>query len=341
MALITVTINDKKNIEANEGTLLIDALSAQGIYLPSACGSSGKCGLCKVKVSNAAPISTDSEIRLLTEQERKDGFHLACQVKITSNLQIELPPEFLSAQDYVSVLEKKIFLTRDIVELTLKLVSPSSISFHAGQYITLKMPAVGDRKAAFRPFSIASSNTDHSFIQLNIRLNPEGTVTPWVFNELKEGQEVKFSGPRGNFYIRNSLRPMLFIAGGSGMAPVRSILKTLRDHKSNRPSLFFFGALTQADLFYLDEMQVLQKNLPDFVFTPALSNEPQESDWKGERGLITEVMDRIIGGSLSEYEAYLCGKPAMINVCIPLLEKKNIQKERVFYDLFNSPKQVK
>jgi Na+-transporting NADH:ubiquinone oxidoreductase subunit F len=169
-----------------------------------------------------------------------------------------------------------------------------------------------------RPFSIASSNSDHTFIQLNIRLNPQGTVTPWIFNTLELGQEVRFNGPRGNFYIRNTLSPMLFIAGGSGMAPVRSILKTMRDHKSNRKALFFFGALTQNDLFYLDEMTKLQKEMTNFTFVPALSCEPDGSSWKGERGLITNVMDRILTDDLSEYEAYLCGKPAMIEGCLPL-----------------------
>jgi Na+-transporting NADH:ubiquinone oxidoreductase subunit F len=202
------------------------------------------------------------------------------------------------------------------------------------------MLAHGDLKAAMRPFSISSSNADQSHIQLIIRLNPVGIVTPWIFNELKEGQEVRFSGPRGNFFIRNTLKPMIFIAGGSGMAPVRSILKTMGEHGSSRSALFFFGAQTQNDLFYLDEMEQLKCDLDNFVFVPSLSKEPVGSNWNGERGLITEVIDRIVTDNLSNHEAYLCGRPAMIEGCIPILDKKNIQKEQVFFDLFNSPKQT-
>lgn len=341
MASCKIVINGgKKIIEAESGMKLIDALSGQGIYLPSACGSTGKCGLCKVKATNVAQQFTSSEMAQLTDAEKDESVHLACQLTISDGLEIELPVEFLTTQEFASVLKKKVFLTKDMIELTLNLTSPSKISFHAGQYIILKMPPHGDKKAAMRPFSIASSNADQSHIQLVVKLNQVGIVTPWIFNELMEGQEVRFNGPRGNFFIRNTLKPMIFIAGGSGMAPVRSILKTMGEHGSSRSALFFFGAQTQNDLFYLDEMEQLKSVLDNFDFIPTLSKEPMGSDWKGERGWITEVMDRIVNYNLSNHEAYLCGRPAMIDGCIPILDKKNIQKEQVYFDLFNSPKQT-
>jgi Na+-transporting NADH:ubiquinone oxidoreductase subunit F len=325
MSICKIEINSgKKSIEAEKGSKLIDALAGQGIYLPSACGSSGRCGLCKVVVCQGGGPLTVFERDHLNVTLQEANVRLACQVEVTADLKIELPSEFLSARDYASVLKKKRYLTSDIVELTLELISPDSIHFHAGQYITLKMPAHDDKKAAMRPFSIASSNSDHTFIQLNVRLNPLGTVTPWILNDLKEGQEVRFSGPRGNFFIRNSMRPIIFVAGGSGMAPVRSILKTMQEHRSTRSVQYFFGALTQRDLFYVDEMEQLEKDLVNFTFIPVLSNEPEGSDWKGARGLVTTVMDRMLTGQLTEHEAYLCGKPAMIDVCLPVLDKKDI-----------------
>ena len=342
MTTCKIVINSgKKTIEVEKGSKLIEALSGQGIYLPSACGSTGRCGLCKVTVSQGGGQFSVSEMSHLSAAQRDANVRLACQVVVADELQIELPSEFLKAQEYISVLKSKKYLTKDIVELTLELSSPSSIHFHAGQYITLKMPAHEDKKAAMRPFSIASSNADHSCIQLNVRLNPQGIVTPWVFNTLQENQEVSFSGPRGNFFIRNSMRPMIFVAGGSGMAPVRSILKTMQEHHSTRSAMFFFGALTQSDLFYMNEMELIKKDLENFVFIPVLSNEPLGSDWKGERGLVTDAIDRIFPAKLSEHEAYLCGKPAMIEACLPVFDKKEIDKNRIFFDLFSSPKQVK
>jgi Na+-transporting NADH:ubiquinone oxidoreductase subunit F len=342
MGTVKIDVNNgRKILETDNSLTLLDALASKNIFLPSACGSSGRCGLCTVKVLNFSPDYSKSELDVLSDSDKEQGLRLACQVKMTQDLQIQIPSEFLSAQEYSAKVTGKKTLTYDIVELTLKLVQPQEISFHAGQYITLKMPAIGDNKAAMRPFSIATSSARKSEIQLNIRLNPQGTLTPWVFNDVKEGDDIKFSGPRGNFYMRNSLNPMLLIAGGSGMAPVRSILQTMRDFNIKREVLFFFGALSQNDLFYIEEMKELESQIGSFKFIPALSNEPSESNWNGERGLVTDVMDTVKKGSMSEYEAYLCGKPAMINGCISLLEKKQILKENIFFDLFNSPKSVK
>jgi Na+-transporting NADH:ubiquinone oxidoreductase subunit F len=173
---------------------------------------------------------------------------------------------------------------------------------------------------------------------MNIRLNPQGIVTPWIFNVLKEGMQVNFDGPRGNFFLRNTENPILFIAGGSGMAPVRSILYTMKQFNIKRKAVYFFGALTQSDLFYLDEMRGFEKELYDFRFVPALSNEPMESTWNGSRGLVTEVIDRYYTGNLTGYEVYLCGRPAMIEACAPILERKGVKKTEMYFDLFNSPK---
>jgi Na+-transporting NADH:ubiquinone oxidoreductase subunit F len=337
--MVKVNINNGKRVlEIKEGEKLIDILSAHGIHLPSACGSKGNCGLCKIKVIKPEISFTESEIERLSKDERNEAFHLSCQISLQQEINIEIPEEYLTSQEYTAKLTSRRLLTSDIIELTLELISPASISFNPGQYILFKVPPIGDRKAFMRPFSIASSSADTSFIQLNIRRNPEGICTSWIFDELKQGQVVNFSGPRGNFYMRNTERPMLFIAGGSGMAPVRSILKTMYHFRINRKAIFFFGALNHTDLFYLDEMERLQKEMSNFKFIPALSNEPEGSTWQGDRGLIPEVAERYLVGDVSEYEAYLCGKPAMIQSCISILSTKNIPSERTYFDLFNVAK---
>jgi Na+-transporting NADH:ubiquinone oxidoreductase subunit F len=126
---------------------------------------------------------------------------------------------------------------------------------------------------------------------------------------------------------------MLFIAGGSGMAPVWSVLQDLRQKNCGRRIFYFFGALTQKDLFLTDELYKLEKELPAFKFIPALSNEPADRSWQGERGLITDVVGRRIP-DCSGYEAYLCGSPGMINACIAVLKKGGMSGGRVFYDKF-------
>lgn len=337
MATITVTINDgKKSIAVEPGKSLYDILISQNIYLPSACGSTGKCGMCKCVVKDSPTPLTAHEQRLLTDRDMAQGYRLACQFVPETDCSIEIPPGYLGAREYAATLVSKKVLTRDIVELTLELADQESIAFKAGQYIILKKPALNDSPAAMRPFSIASSGSDR-LIQLNIRLNPQGVVTPWVFNVLKEGMRVDFNGPRGNFFLRNTEAPILFIAGGSGMAPVRSILYAMKQYGIKRKAVYFFGALTQADLYYLDEMRAFEKELFDFRFVPALSNEPAQSSWCGPCGLVTEVI-RQYADNLAGHEVYLCGRPAMIEACVPLLENKGVQKSEMFFDLFNSPK---
>ncbi len=340
--MVKVDINNGKRVlEVNEGEKLVDVLSAQGIYLPSACGSKGNCGLCKIKVIAPQIPFTESEFQRITEEERNNAFHLSCQISLQNDICIEIPEEYLTSQEYSAKLTSKRYLTSDIVELTLELISPATISFNPGQYILIKVPPHEGRKTFMRPFSIASSSADTSFIELNIRRNPEGICSSWIFDELKEGEVVNFIGPKGKFYMRNTERPMLFIAGGSGMAPVRSILKTMNHFKINRKAIYLFGALAHKDLFYLDEMEKLEKEMSDFKFIPALSNEPEGSAWQGERGLIPEVAERYLTGDVSEYEAYLCGKPAMIQSCVSILTTKNIPAERTYFDLFNVAKAPK
>jgi Na+-transporting NADH:ubiquinone oxidoreductase subunit F len=166
-----------------------------------------------------------------------------------------------------------------------------------------------------------------------IRKIPNGIFTPWAFDILKEGDSISFSGPYGKFGASSTSLPMLFIAGGSGMAPVWSVLQDLQQKNCGRRISYFFGALTKKDLFLTSELYKLEKDLPDFKFIPALSNEPADSGWQGERGLITDVVGRRIA-DCSGFEAYLCGSPGMINACIAVLKKGGMSEENIFYDKF-------
>ncbi|HRX44804.1 MAG TPA: hypothetical protein P5091_02060, partial [Acholeplasmataceae bacterium] len=127
---------------------------------------------------------------------------------------------------------------------------------------------------------------------------------------------------------------MICIAGGSGKAPIRSILYYLRDQGMNRKVKYFFGAKSKRDLYYTEEFQELSKEFPNFEYIPALSEPQPEDNWTGEVGLITDVVDKHVG-DLSESEAYLCGSPGMINACIKVLNKHEIRQENVFFDNFS------
>jgi Na+-transporting NADH:ubiquinone oxidoreductase subunit F len=337
MAKITIN-NGARTVQAESGSRLIDVLIQQGIHLPSACGSQGRCGLCRIQVAAGAEGITDEEKAKLTKEELETGIRLACRRTLDADTGITLPIEFLNMQEYTAALLSKHFLTYDILELTFKLLSPATITFIPGQYMLMRAPAGKDGQPITRPFSIASSPSLEDRIRFNVRLNPQGTCTPYLFNVIKEGDILQFKGPRGAFFLQNTERPIIFVAGGSGLAPVHSILSSMREHRIDRTTWLFFGALAQKDLFYVDELKKLEQELPDFHFVPALSNEPEKSDWSGERGQVTEVMDRKLASDVSNAEVYLSGRPGMINSCLSILKSKGIPDERIFYDIFTIAK---
>lgn len=140
------------------------------------------------------------------------------------------------------------------------------------------------------------------------------------------------NGPYGNFCLQPTNAKILFVAGGSGMAPIRSMLLTMRRLGIERECQYFFGAGTPEDLYELELMQQLSKDLKHFEFIPSLSRPPE--DFKGLRGLVTDALNAKLK-SVENTEAYLCGSPAMIDAVCELLEGKGLSEDKIFYDKFS------
>ena len=141
------------------------------------------------------------------------------------------------------------------------------------------------------------------------------------------------SGPFGEFRLSDADREMVWIAGGSGMAPFWSMIRQMKRDGVSRETTYFFGAVQKRDLFLLDELHELESELPWFRFVPALSGPAEEDRWDGEQGLITEVVDRNIEEG-TEAEGYLCGSPGMIDAATKVLQHKGIPESRTFFDTF-------
>ncbi|MFW6245033.1 MAG: NADH:ubiquinone reductase (Na(+)-transporting) subunit F [Fibrobacterota bacterium] len=258
---------------------------------------------------------------------------LSCQVEVFDDLFIQIPRTYYSNNRFKGTLIHKKALTHDIMELRIRLKYPPSISFAPGQYMQLESASYKGRESVIRAYSISSLPTDKNHVEFMIRKVPDGICSTWVFDHLEEGQEVNLGGPYGEFRLSDTEAPILFIAGGSGMAPIWSMLRHMKEKGIKRKAHYFFGAQSRRDLFYMDELAKLEKELPGFRFIPALSNEPQESGWKGERGLITEVVSRHFPDT-SKHEAYLCGSPPMIDACVKVLKAGGMPEEQIYYDKF-------
>jgi Na+-transporting NADH:ubiquinone oxidoreductase subunit F len=234
---------------------------------------------------------------------------------------------------YRGTIERKRFLTHDIVELRIKLIEPETIDFVAGQFIRLDSKKYDHHEPTTRTYSVSSPPSDKNHIELIIRLVPAGIVTTWVFNFLSEGEEITFSGAYGKFCLSDSMMPNIFIAGGSGMSAIWSIVRDMTDKNIVRKTYYFFGAVTQRDLYFIDELNRISSRFSWFTFVPALSNEPPDSGWNGERGLITDVVKRYFTDT-THFEAYLCGSSGMINACIECLTRAGMPGENIFFDKF-------
>jgi len=330
-----IEINDgSRDLTVTGGDDLLSALRNQGIFIPSACGGRGTCAYCKVKIIEGGGPVGPTETPLLTSDEIAGDVRISCQCRVRNDLKIEIPEQLLAVRQYRGRLERTRDLTHDIKELRIKLIEPERIEFVAGQYIQLEAPPYGDgRESVYRAYSISSPPDRQDAIELIIRLVPGGICTTWVFEHLREGQEVSFAGPFGEFRMSDSDRPMIWIAGGSGMAPFWSMIRHMKANGIARKCTYFFGSLAKRDLFYLDELNALGRELDWFEFAPALSGRVDPEEWSGQTGLITEVVERNVDGADGK-EAYLCGSPGMIDASIEVLRAKGIGDEDIYYDKF-------
>jgi Na+-transporting NADH:ubiquinone oxidoreductase subunit F len=330
----TIDINDgKRKLPVQGGSSLLSSLADNNIFIPSACGGRGTCAYCKVRVHSGGGMIGPVEEPYLSPEEREQDVRLSFQIKVRSDVTISVPAELFAVKKFRATVSKKKPLTHDIIELGIKLIEPEEMEFTAGQYVQLESKKYKGRESVSRAYSISSAPSERNSLELIIRKVPEGICTTWVFDHLSEGDEINLSGPYGDFRLSENEAPIIFIAGGSGMAPIWSILQDMREKGISRKASYFFGALTQRDLFFLEDMKRMEQDIPDFNFIPALSNEEEGSGWAGERGLITEVVRRAFPDS-SSHEAYLCGSPGMINACIDVLTSGGTAEEKIFFDKF-------
>lgn len=332
---VSIDVNaGEKTFKVEGGASLLTTLASQKLFLPSGCGGRGSCGTCKCKVLEGAGPLLPTETPYLNDEERKSSVRLSCQVKVKNDIKIQVPEELLSIKEFNTVVEKITDFTHDIKGLRFRLPEGEKIKFKAGQFANLFSKPYDDvKEETSRAYSISSPPADDRAIELVIRYVPNGMVTTYVFKHLKEGDNVRLIGPFGDFFLRDTDREIVCIAGGSGLAPIRSIILDMIDKGiSNRKATFFFGAVTVKDLYYVEEFKAIEKEHAWFRFIPALSRDDSEHPYV--KGLITDVVASHYG-DMKDIEAYLCGSPGMIDACEKTLTGKGMPKNQIFYDKFS------
>ncbi len=330
-------INDgEKVLEVDGGSSLLSSLAAQKIFIPSACGGKATCGLCKVQVLEGAGPLLPTEEPYLTTSEREDHFRLACQLKVKNDLVLHIPPELFNIREYITKVVDIQELTYDIKFIRMKLAEGDEITFKAGQFVQFYTKPYGKiKEEVFRAYSIASPPKEKEYIDLIIRRVPDGIATGYAHDALKVGDEVRLSGPYGDFYRRGGegIHTLVLMAGGSGMAPMVSLIEDIVDKGLDYEIYFFFGAVTIRDIFYVERFQELARTYPKFHFVPALSGGSEGDGWEGEKGTVVDVMLRHTQNADGK-EAYLCGGPGMLAASIKALKSVGFTDKTIFFDKF-------
>jgi Na+-transporting NADH:ubiquinone oxidoreductase subunit F len=331
-----ISINREKELVVEGGNPLLFSLMEEGIFIPSACGGKGTCAYCKVKVLEGGGPILPTETPYLTEEEQAENVRLSCQVKVRNDLVIELPAELFLIKEFKVKVDRIIDLTPFINGVTFGILSPvEGISFKPGQYIQLEVPKYKlSKEPEYRAFSMASSSKKPHSVELYIGLAEKGVVSTYVHEYLKEGEELIMRGPFGDFYFRDSERDILLIATGTGLAPIMSILRHIRSEQIQRKTTLFFGTRIREDLYCVEELREMEKQLPAFTFIPTLSREAEGTQWEGKRGRVTDLIEDLVPEG-AKYDVYICGNPDMVDSCTSRLLKKGIPEDQIYFDKFS------
>jgi len=326
-------INSDAVFTVNEGESVLNAALRQGVMLPYSC-KNGTCGSCKGRLESGEVHYPFHPPLALNRVEIADGYALLCQAEPVSDLEIRVR-EIEAVRDIhvrklpARVIEKTL-LAPDVMRIRIKLPSAQRLQFLAGQYLDILLDD-GKRRA----FSIASPPQAEDEIELHVRHVDGGGFTGWVFEEMKVRDILRLEAPLGTFFIRNDQldRPMIFVGGGTGFAPLKSMLEDLLAHQDKRPVHLFWGARTRADLYLHEQAQEWAAANPHLEYSTALLD---AADARASGSYNGNVHEAVLARypELSAYDIYMSGPPAMIDAARSGFLEHGADERRIFFDSF-------
>ncbi len=371
---VHLIINDDRRIDAPVGGKLLGALARANIYLPAACGGSGTCAQCRVRILEGGGALLPTEAAHISKREAAAGERLACQVAVKQDMRLQVPEQVFGVRKWECTVRSNHNVATFIKELILELPAGEEVPFRAGGYIQIECPphelkfSDFDIDEQFRPdwdrydlwrlesrvdepvtraYSMANYPEEKGVIILNVRIAtpppraaagvPPGKMSSYLFG-LSPADTVTISGPYGEFFARETDNEMVFIGGGAGMAPMRShIFDQLKRLQTKRKMSFWYGARSLRELFYREEFDRLAAENENFQWHAALSEPKPDDHWKGLTGFIhTVVYEHYLKEhpAPEECEYYLCGPPMMNAAVIKMLENLGVESDNILLDDF-------
>ncbi|MBN1919254.1 MAG: NADH:ubiquinone reductase (Na(+)-transporting) subunit F [Verrucomicrobia bacterium] len=368
----TINVNNgDRTYTVQGGQTLLSALAENKLFVPSACGGQGTCGYCKAKVLNDIGPILPTEEPQLTRLEKKQNVRLSCQIKVKADMRIEVPEEYFAIQEFRTEVLSNKQVTDDIVEIQFKLLEPQRMKFQAGKYVQLRIPRdagiermrgkfgkydftgfnakkldtekVPKTRFVERAYSMSNSPGRNDIVELAVRIappprdvpdGPPGFASSYIWS-LKPGEEVWLTGPYGDFLIKDTDRPKIFVGGGAGMAPMKAmILELFEVRKTTCTVKFFYGARARKDIFYDDIFSKIAAENDNFEYVVALSEPAPDDNWNGPTGFVHLTVEKAMEQFGFGNEYYLCGPPLMVDACTAMLTKHGVPEKDIAFDKF-------
>jgi len=371
---VAVVVNGRRSYSLPLGQKLLWSLAAEGIYLPAACGGRGTCGQCRVVVNGARRRLLPTEAVHITRADADRGVRLACMLTVHDALDIAIAEDLLDARRWTCTVASSRSISPFLKELVLELPENERIDFEAGEYVLLEAPAHKIRfdelpidadsrlewqrlnllklvsethEQIVRAYSLANPPQLADRIVLVVRIavppgsappgTPPGHASSYVF-ALRPGDRVSVSGPFGEFHARESQREMVFIAGGVGIAPIRSIVLDQLARDTRRRMSLWYGVRNARELCYGDEFRELARRHENFSFHAAFSD-AAHAGAAAHTGLIhTVVLENYLASHRApeDIDYYLCGPPLMTTAVTQMLEDLGVEPEQILFDDFGA-----
>jgi len=316
-------------IEATGHETVADAAYRQGINIPLDCRD-GACGTCKCKAESGRYDLGDNFIEdALSEDEVAEGYVLTCQMRAESDCVIRIPASSQLCKTEQASFEAAISDVRQLsastIALSIKGEALSRLAFLPGQYVNLKVP--GSEQSRAYSFSSLQKDGEVSFLIRNV---PGGLMSSFLTNLAKAGDSMTLAGPLGSFYLRPIQRPLLLLAGGTGLAPFTAMLEKIAEQGSEHPLHLIYGVTNDFDLVELDRLQALAARIPNFTFSACVANPDSQYP---QKGYVTQHIEprHLNDGNV---DVYLCGPPPMVEAVSQYVREQGITPANFYYEKF-------
>ncbi len=322
-----------RTVEVRSEQSLLDAALAAGLNLPHSC-KSGHCASCRAKLLSGKIDYPQGRPLGISAAEAASGQVLLCQARAaTAEVTVEARTIARAGEaeirDLPCRIEKRVLLAPDVLQVFLRLPATEQVAFRAGQYLDILLDDGGRRS-----FSLACPPHDASLLEIHVRLVTGGRFTQRLFDQLRDGALLRIELPMGQFAYQHNARPLLLVAGGTGFAPIKSILRQIFEIGPVRSTHLFWGARRQVDLYEEAWVRALLRKHQALQFTAVLSAEAAvlSADWQS--GWVHDEVLRQYP-DLSGYEVYAAGPPQMIEAIRASFAVVGLEPERLYFDSFD------